>query len=115
MRWKLAATGILIESKDEIRKRLGRSPDRGDALAMSWATGVDRDAGYVPAGLLPASANVGYASAKARYGSIRTSRWRQAADAAGLGQIPERSQADIVAEFAAAQTRSASRPRPWRR
>ena len=30
-RWKLTAQGVQIESKDEIRKRLGRSPDRGEA------------------------------------------------------------------------------------
>jgi hypothetical protein len=28
---------ILIEPKDKIRERLGRSPDSGDALAMSYA------------------------------------------------------------------------------
>jgi len=31
-RWWLGKSGIQIESKDDIRKRLGRSPDRGDAL-----------------------------------------------------------------------------------
>ena len=33
---------IQIESKDECRKRLGRSPDRADALALAWtaATGM---------------------------------------------------------------------------
>lgn len=35
-RWKLTSTGaIQIEGKDDIRKRLGRSTDRGDAVVMS--------------------------------------------------------------------------------
>lgn len=35
--WKLTPRGIQIESKDDIRKRLGRSPDRGDAVVMAFA------------------------------------------------------------------------------
>jgi len=30
--WKLTAGGILVEEKDEIKKRIGRSPDKGDAV-----------------------------------------------------------------------------------
>ncbi len=30
---------IYVESKDEMKKRLGRSPDRGDAVVYSWAVG----------------------------------------------------------------------------
>lgn len=33
-RWKLTPSGILVESKDEIKKRLGRSPDDGDAVVL---------------------------------------------------------------------------------
>jgi hypothetical protein len=43
-RWKMMSGGkIQIESKDDIRKRLGRSPDEGDAVVMAhWLdTGVD--------------------------------------------------------------------------
>lgn len=36
--WKLTPRGIQIESKDEIRKRLGRSPDRADAVVLAWVT-----------------------------------------------------------------------------
>jgi hypothetical protein len=41
MRWKLTARGILIESKDELKKpeRLGRSPDKGDAIIIAWSEG----------------------------------------------------------------------------
>lgn len=34
-RWSLSASGILIESKEDIRKRLGRSTNCGDAVAMA--------------------------------------------------------------------------------
>ena len=38
-RWELKTRGIQIESKDEIRKRLGRSTDKGDAVVESWSEG----------------------------------------------------------------------------
>lgn len=40
-RWKLTGRGIQIESKEELKKpeRLGRSPDRGDAVVMAWSEG----------------------------------------------------------------------------
>lgn len=34
-RWKLTARGIAIESKEDIIKRIGRSPDRGDAVCYA--------------------------------------------------------------------------------
>ena len=34
-RWKLTSGGILIEDKEEIKKRIGRSPDRGDAVILA--------------------------------------------------------------------------------
>lgn len=34
-RWSLTARGVRIEAKDEIHKRLGRSPDAGDAVAYA--------------------------------------------------------------------------------
>lgn len=41
-RWKTAAGGkIVIESKDDIRKRIGRSPDMGDAVTLAcWLGGA---------------------------------------------------------------------------
>ncbi|MBC8140822.1 MAG: terminase [Armatimonadetes bacterium] len=35
VRWSLGASGILMEPKDEVIKRLGRSPDKADALALA--------------------------------------------------------------------------------
>jgi hypothetical protein len=31
--------GILIEKKESVKDRLGRSPDRGDAIVMCWFRG----------------------------------------------------------------------------
>lgn len=40
-RWKLTTRGIQIESKEDLKKpeRLGRSPDKGDAIIMAWSEG----------------------------------------------------------------------------
>jgi hypothetical protein len=35
-RWKLVASGIQVESKDEIKKRVGRSTDWGDSVATTF-------------------------------------------------------------------------------
>ena len=37
--FEVTSRGIKLEEKDEIVKRLGRSPDRGDAVVMAWAEG----------------------------------------------------------------------------
>ena len=37
--WKQALSGIQVESKEDIKKRLGRSPDRGDAVVMCLSEG----------------------------------------------------------------------------
>jgi len=42
-RWKLLSGGIIqVESKEDIRKRIGRSPDDGDAVIIAMATGARR-------------------------------------------------------------------------
>lgn len=41
-KWKLTSSGIRIEDKVEIKKRLGRSPDEGDAVVLSWYSGNSR-------------------------------------------------------------------------
>jgi hypothetical protein len=40
-RWHLTAGGILIEDKDDIRSRIGRSPDVGDALCLALIEHTD--------------------------------------------------------------------------
>lgn len=43
-RWKLVSGGIIqVESKDDIKKRIGRSPDDGDAVIIAMATGTSRE------------------------------------------------------------------------
>lgn len=37
--WTLRPNGIQLESKDDLRKRLGRSPGKGDAVVMALAMG----------------------------------------------------------------------------
>lgn len=37
--YTMSAKGILLESKDEIRKRLGRSPGKGDAVTLALSEG----------------------------------------------------------------------------
>lgn len=37
--WKLTPRGILMEEKTDIKKRLGRSPDKGDAVVNAWSYG----------------------------------------------------------------------------
>lgn len=45
-RWKLSAQGIQIEAKEDIQKRIGRSPDRGDAVVYAFKkTAKRRDSG----------------------------------------------------------------------
>ena len=39
-RWRLTPRGILVEGKQDIVKRLGRSPDKGDAVVMAWSHGA---------------------------------------------------------------------------
>ncbi len=36
LRWRMQVNGIRIESKDEIKVRLGRSPDSGDAVILAY-------------------------------------------------------------------------------
>ena len=38
-RWKMTPSGVLIESKEDIKKRIGRSTDCGDAFALSLLEG----------------------------------------------------------------------------
>jgi hypothetical protein len=66
--YEVRANGILIESKDELRKRLGRSPGKGDAAVMCLSEGnaavrklLRRDGGRHP------KVNIGYAKLKKRY------------------------------------------------
>jgi hypothetical protein len=39
-RYKVTPSGVLIESKEDIKERIGRSTDCGDALVMSLLEGM---------------------------------------------------------------------------
>lgn len=41
-RFDIAKNGIKVQSKAEVVKRLGRSPDKADAIIMAWYTGAKR-------------------------------------------------------------------------
>jgi len=69
--FKLTKAGIVIESKDDIRKRLGRSTDKADAVIMAWAYGEDAVTARIRVARNPTGAprvNLGYTSQKARRG-----------------------------------------------
>ena len=38
-KYTVTPRGIQIEPKEKLVKRLGRSPDRGDAIVMAWSSG----------------------------------------------------------------------------
>lgn len=46
--WRLTPRGIQIEDKEKIKKRLGRSPDRGDSIIMAHGEGKKEDWGAMP-------------------------------------------------------------------
>jgi hypothetical protein len=64
--WKLTPRGVQIESKDEIRKRLGRSPDRGDAVVLAWVTALETGSSSAPGSRqqFQAKARMGYGKIK---------------------------------------------------
>jgi hypothetical protein len=66
-RYELTARGLKIEDKKEIRKRLGRSPDDGDAIVMCLSEGTRAAAAALQRAqqeARPERANVGYAHLK---------------------------------------------------
>ena len=44
--WDLGKGGLIIEKKDDIKKRLGRSPDAGDAVVMTYNLSVRANVSY---------------------------------------------------------------------
>jgi hypothetical protein len=69
-RFEVQGQGIKIEAKEEIRKRLGHSPDDGDAIVMAMNEGSKAAAKQATRQnweSRPQRANVGYADIKRRY------------------------------------------------
>jgi hypothetical protein len=70
-RWELTSRGIKVEEKREIVKRLGRSPDRGDAVVMAMNEGGKAAAKQIRKarqGERPQRANLGHSEMKRRLG-----------------------------------------------
>jgi hypothetical protein len=68
-RFTVTTRGILIEDKAELKKRLGHSPDEGDAIVMCLSEGSRAVAQQLRRGRnaeRPERANVGHADVKAR-------------------------------------------------
>lgn len=58
---------VQLEKKIDVKKRLGRSPDKADAVVMAWApadSAIRRQNAAAQGGGMPARANVGYAGLK---------------------------------------------------
>ncbi len=67
--WSMTTQGIQLEPKDDIKERLGRSPDKGDTVAMLVSEGsraVARAVRRAQNAGRPASANVGFSHLKQR-------------------------------------------------
>lgn len=47
-RWSMQAKGVKVEKKDDIKGRLGRSPDCGDAVVIAQAQGTSKKHGPLP-------------------------------------------------------------------
>ena len=47
-RWKLSASGIQVESKQDLEKRIGRSPDRGDAVVYAAIATGKKGGAFAP-------------------------------------------------------------------
>lgn len=68
-RYDLTSGGVLLEPKEKQKDRIGRSPDKGDTVAMLVSEGSRAAARALhrqQQGERPSQANVGYASMKAR-------------------------------------------------
>lgn len=108
-RWKLisrAGSGaIQIELKDEVRRRLGRSTDRGDAATMCWYAVGDRPGDVEdPSRGLQLRSNVGYS---------RSKPWARSTPAIGTENPRPLSQAEIAARMAPQQASAKGNRSPY--
>lgn len=68
--WQLRTNGVQIESKEDVKKRLGRSTDRADAVIMAWSEGqalAERKERNRARGGRPPQVVRGYANMKRRH------------------------------------------------
>lgn len=65
--FKADTRDVQLEKKVDVKKRLGRSPDKADAVVMAWypaETAIRRQNAASRGGAQPAQANLGYANLK---------------------------------------------------
>lgn len=62
--WQLTARGIQIEDKNDIRKRLGRSPGKGDAVVMCLSEGNKAAARRVSRNTTPPKVVMGHSASR---------------------------------------------------
>lgn len=62
--YEVSARGILVESKDDLRKRLGRSPGKGDAVVMCLSEGNAAVKRLLNTSSLQTKANIGFSNIK---------------------------------------------------
>lgn len=74
--YEVTSRGIQVEGKDDLRKRLGRSPGKGDAVVMCLSEGNAAVKRSLRATNRPAKANVGYANLKRKSGYDNNIRQR---------------------------------------
>jgi len=65
--FEVKTAGIQLEPKDEIKKRLGRSPDKGDAVVMCLAPGNRAVKRQITTGRSAPQVKLAYANAKRAY------------------------------------------------
>lgn len=66
--WELTPQGILVESKEDIRKRIGRSTNKADAVVYALSEGNAAQKKLYRLDQLPTKANLGYSKVKSMYG-----------------------------------------------
>ncbi len=65
--YEVSARGIQIESKDDLRKRLGRSPGKGDAVVMCLSEGNTAVKRSLNKSSLQKTANLGFSNMKRKH------------------------------------------------
>jgi hypothetical protein len=64
--YEVTARGLLIENKDDLRKRLGRSPGKGDAVVMCLSEGNAAVKRAMNNATMQTRSNMGYSNMKKR-------------------------------------------------
>lgn len=69
--WRLTPAGILVEPKEDIKERIGRSPDKGDAVVMALSEGQNAVLKSFRRDQNMPQVNVGYSGIKSKHRGAR--------------------------------------------